>query len=75
MTADEFDRNVYTIQDGQLYTAPSNMADSAAAYSKVILFDNQVTGNNEYNTFDYLIGQETDAGRDLTGSRTSAFFK
>ena len=73
MTADGFDRNVYTIQDGQLYTAPSHMADSAAAYSKVILFDNQVTGNNEYNTFDYLIGQETDAGRDLTGSRTSAF--
>jgi hypothetical protein len=73
MAADGFDRNVYTIQNGQLYTAPSHMADSAASYSKVILFDNQVTGNNEYNTFDYQIGQETDAGRDLTGSKLSGF--
>ena len=73
MAADGFDRNVYTIQNGQLYTAPSNMADSASAYKKVILFNDQVTGHNEYNTFDYLIGQDQSAGRDLTGSKLGNF--
>ena len=46
--ADKNSSNVYTIQEGKLYTAPKNQAKNPATFSEVVLFDNQVSGT--YNT-------------------------
>ena len=74
MTADKYDRDVYTIKNGHLYAAPSHMADSPSSYQKVILFEDQVsTDNTRYRPLSYQIGTTQSAGNDIKGSGTTRF--
>ena len=56
MAGDTYNKDVYIIDKGKLYAAPSQSADNPNFYNEVVLFPNQVSGQNKYNTFDYKIG-------------------
>ena len=59
MAGDKYNTDVYIIDNGKLYAAPSNSADNPNFYSEVVLFPDQVSGQNQSNTFNYKIGSQS----------------